>query len=316
MMCGEQFIIDTGGETPMTKIIVVLLALVVQAVLAAAPCGSATAEPGGEPVQFLFIHHSCGGQLLADAGPQDGGEAGSGERCIYVAHPNGGGLRADLAAAGFAVNEASYGSIIGEDTDICHWNAKFRDRMDRILRTKRQDELLPEGVANRIVAFKSCYPNNHFSGEGEEPGDPDERVLTVANARAAYRALLSSFARQPDVLFVAFTAPPLANAEPVGIKAKLKRFFEGEPKHPELARAFNNWLVDREHGWLAGYEGDNVAVFDHYDVLTKHGETDWSAYPTQDGRNSHPSTEGNRAAARAFVPFMVEVYESFAAARH
>ena len=37
----------------------------------------------------------------------------------------------------------------------------------------------------------------------------------------------------------------------------------------------------------AGYPGTNVAVFDYYDVLTDHGRTDWSAYPTQGGRDSH-----------------------------
>ncbi|MCP4570880.1 MAG: hypothetical protein GY838_00885 [bacterium] len=283
--------------------------------LVAAVAGPAAAETEGGPVQFLFIHHSCGGQLLADEGSQVGGDADGGERCIYVAHPNGGGLRTDLESSGFTVNEASYGSIVGQDTDICHWNAKFRDHMDRILRTGRQDDLLPDGLSNAVVAFKSCFPNNHFSGEGEEPGDPDDRVLTVANAKAAYRALLPSFEQQPDVLFVAFTAPPLADAEPVGLRYRIKRFFKGKPKHPQLARAFNTWLVDREHGWLAGYEGGNVVVFDHYDVLTKHGQTDWAAYPTQDGRNSHPSSEGNRAAAEAFVPFLRAAHEEFTASR-
>lgn len=298
-----------------TILLLTLLTLLLQMPQMALAAALTDAEPGGEPVQFLFIHHSCGGQLLADEGPQVGGETGSGERCIYVAHPNGGGLRVDLEAAGFAVNEASYGSIIGQDTDICHWNAKFRDQMDRILSTRQQDDLLPEGVTNAVVAFKSCYPNNHFSGEGTEPGDPDERVLTLANARAAYRAMLPSFAGQPAVLFVAFTAPPIANAEPVGLWNRIKRFFQGEPEHPRLARQFNDWLTDRQGGWLAGYDGGNVVVFDHYDVLTGHGETNWSAYPTQDGRNSHPSAEGNRAAAEAFVPFLVAAYGEFAAAR-
>jgi len=264
-----------------------------------------------DPVQLLFIHHSCGGQLMAEQGPQSGGERGSGSYCIYLSHPNGGGLRAKLEEAGFAVNEASYGSLIGEDTDICHWHAKFRDHMEDILRTKHQDEKLPEGVTNRIVAFKSCFPNNQFVGRGQEPGDPDSCELTVANAKAAYRALLPLFEQQPDVLFIAFTAPPLAERKPVGIKAKVKSWFQGKPKHPELAREFSNWLADSKNGWLAGYEGKNVAVFDHYDVLTNHGETNWSAYPTQNGQDSHPSRVGNKKAAEAFVPFIKQTFERF-----
>lgn len=260
---------------------------------------------GTQPVNFLFIHHSCGGQLLADPGPKEG------EHCIYTTHPNSGGMRSMLEAAGFTVNEASYQSIIGQDTDICHWNSKFRDHMDRILRTQYQDGLLPEGETNQIVAFKSCYPNNKFIGRGRQPGDPDSCELTIANAKAAYRALLPHFSNQPEVLFVAFTAPPLARPIPVGIKAKIKAFFVGTPKWADLAREFNTWLVDREHGWLSEYHVGNVVVFDYYDLLTDNGATNWAAYPTQNGHDSHPSSEGNRRAAEAFVPFVQEAWSQY-----
>ena len=58
--------------------------------------------------------------------------------------------------------------------------------MDEILRIEVQDELLPDGMRNDIVAFKSCYPNNAFVGLGEEPGNPDSADLTIANARAVH----------------------------------------------------------------------------------------------------------------------------------
>jgi hypothetical protein len=283
-------------------------AVLVLAAAFAAPAPAAddptTATPaGGEPVQLLFIHHSCGGQLMADQGPVVGGEPGSGERCIHVSHPNGGGLRTMLEARGYQVNEASYGSIVGEDTDIRHWHAKFKGGMDRILRTKRQDELLPEGVTNQVVAFKSCYPNNAFTGPGVEPGNPDGPELTVANAKAAYRSLLPMFKEHPEVTFIAVTAPPLADRKPVGMKAKVKGMFAGKPKHAALALEFNRWLADPVNGWLAGYDGGNVAVFDYYGVLAD-PQTGYAAYPTQDGQDSHPSSEGNGKAAEAFVKFI------------
>ena len=253
-------------------------------------------EQEDKPVQFLFIHHSCGGQLMANVGTDNG------SKCIYTSHPNGGGLRSLLEGNGYAVNEASYGSAVGDKTDICHWNKKFRDQMDVIIKTKNQDDLLPEGVTNEVVAFKSCFPNNHFIGEGNQPGDPDSCELTLANAKAAYNSLLPYFQKHPEVYFVAFTAPPLAKTP--GFKGFVKNIFKGSPKHPELARKFNNWLMDRENGWLAGYSTANVGVFDHYDVLTNQGETNWSAYPTGGGRDSHPSSEGNTKAAEAFVVFL------------
>ena len=55
----------------------------------------------GRPLDLVFIHHSCGGHLLASAGPDDG------TNCIYTTHPNGGGLRARLEGGSYRVHEAS-----------------------------------------------------------------------------------------------------------------------------------------------------------------------------------------------------------------
>lgn len=256
--------------------------------------------PAAGPLRLLFIHHSCGGQLLADRGEKVGGARGSGERCIYESHPNGGGLRAMLEADGFEVHEASYESIVGEDTDIRHWRAKFAGMMDRILVTDRQDRTYEDGRTNHIVVFKSCYPNNDFVGPGTGPGDPDAEELTIANAQAAYRSLLPIFRAHPHVLYVAFTAP--ARAEPrLGFLGTIKSWFSKEPTAADHAREFNTWLADEDAGWLADYDLPNVAVFDYYDVLTKHGESNWSRYATGDGTDSHPSAEGNREAAEGFA---------------
>ncbi len=255
---------------------------------------------------FLFIHHSCGGMLMADPGSQVGGEKGSGNWCNFEAHPNGGGLRSRLESQGYQVNELTYESRLGEDTDIQHWRAKFSDHMDDLLQTANQDDFLPVGQRNSIVAFKSCYPNNRFVGMGDEPGDPDSPVRTIANGKAAYNSLLPVFEQNPQVLFVAFTAPARAEPKPVGIKAKLKALFRGKPKDADLARGFNDWLADPAAGWLAGYSLKNVVVFDYYDVLTEGGKSNWSRFATRDGRDSHPSREGNALAAEVFVPFLAE----------
>jgi hypothetical protein len=256
-------------------------------------------------LDLLFIHHSTGGTLFADPGEQVGGEPGSGERCIYVSHPNGGGLRTRLEDAGYHVNEASYGSIVGEDTDICHWSQKFATQMDRILVTQRQDKTFDDdGRTNDIVCFKSCYPNNGFESRGTEPGDPDDCTRTVANAKGAYRAILPHFQEHPEVLFVAFTAPPLAEYKPVGLKATIKSWFQDNDRGGDLAQEFNAWLTNRENGWLAGYDLPNVQVFDYYGVLSEGNDKGYSAYATRGGHDSHPSSEGNQKAAEAFMPFI------------
>lgn len=264
-------------------------------------------------MDLLFIHHSCGGQLLAAPGPAVGAD------CIYQTHPEGGGLRSLLQASGYRVHEASYGSAVGGKTDIFDWPPKFRGQMDQVLTCDGQDTLFQDGRSNRVVMFKSCFPNNNFRAEGSPPGDPAGPVLTVWNAKAAYAALLPEFRKHPDVLFVCLTAPPLAfKTHPQPLWKLVAKTILGRPVNSRtitgpLARQFNNWLADR-NGWLKDYPLKNVAVFDLYGILTA-GKSDFLAFPTGAGYDSHPSREGNQRAAAAFVPFLNEAVGALAGAK-
>lgn len=256
-------------------------------------------------LRMLFIHHSCGGQLLAPVGGDEG------EYCLYRSHPNGGGLRPMLAEAGYELHEASYNSIVGDRTDLFDWLPKFRTQMDRVLTTARQDETLPAGQRNQIVAFKSCFPNSAFVAAGTAPGNPAGPELTVHNARATMKALRDVLAQHSEVLFVYVTAPPLSPVLPRQPAWKWlaktilgKQLDEaGLRRSGELARRFDDWLVDRD-GWLAGYPHQNIVVFDYHRVLTG-GHGNLLAYATgPDGSDSHPSREGNQRAAREFLPLL------------
>ena len=252
-------------------------------------------------LRLLFIHHSCGGQWLAPRG------ADLGSACIYESAVNGGGLRDRLKASGYEVHEASYGSRVGDRTDIFDWPVKFRERMDDVLRCDRQDALYADRQENHIVVFKSCFPNNLFVGPGAPPGDPEGPELTLANAMAAYRALLPEFRQHPATLFVAVTAPPLARTRR-SLRTWIRRRLLGgtDPRaSAEHARDFNNWLKDAEEGCLCGYPGSNVVVFDLFDVLTDYGKSNFSGSASGPGHDdNHPSAEGNALATDAFVPFL------------
>ncbi|HQG31363.1 MAG TPA: hypothetical protein PLA83_05490 [Deltaproteobacteria bacterium] len=268
------------------------------------------AYPSDKPdkqIHLLFIHHSCGGQLLADRGEVK--ERSAGTR-IFLTHPNGGGLRAALTRNNYAVHEASIGSRIGAATDVCHWNRKFADWMDDILRCSGQDRLFEDSTRNAVVVFKSCFSGSLIDSEGSEPGDPDSPEKTAANYRAAYRSLLASFRKQPGTLFVVFTSPPLAapvrGIVPTLVQAVRNLLGRSGPADEAglRIRAFNDWLKDEDDGWLSEYELNNVVVFDYYDILTGHGRSNWSVYPTARGKDSHPSSEGNSRAAQVFIPFL------------
>lgn len=125
---------------------------------------------------------------------------------------------------------------------------------------------------------------------------------------AAYNALLPYFASQPDTLFIAMTAPPLAITTTGKIKIFIKHLLgrsESLKSAGKRIRSFNTWLKDSEGGWLAAnHPHKNVAVFDYYNILTGHGRSDWSVYGSEEGRDSHPSSLGNTLAAEEFIPFL------------
>lgn len=254
-------------------------------------------------MKLLFIHHSCGGQWLADRGEV---REIVPDTTILASDPNGGGLRKLLQENNFEVHEAAYRSRIGDKTDVCDWNIKFRDKMDEIIRCDRQDTMYTDASAkNEIIMFKSCFPANGIEADGKEPGAPDSQEKTTANYKAAYASLLSYFKKHPETLFVCVTAPPLA--EPSKTKQFIKKLFGMKSSVQDVgvrARRFNNWLKDSENGWLAGFDGKNVVVFDYYNVLTGNGKSNYALFPTKSGADSHPSSEGNTIATQEFVPFL------------
>jgi len=246
-------------------------------------------SPPARPIKLIFIHHSCGENWLAD---------------------HHGGLGKALAKNRYFVSDTNYGwgpNGIGDRTDIPDWpewfvgpdsrrilKALFRESGKHSPYSRTQGD---PGGENRVVMFKSCFPNSNLEGR---PTDPprQEGGLTVGHAKAVYNRLLDFFATRPDKLFIAVTAPPVQ-----------------DPSLAANARAFNTWLT-RE--WLKGYKGSNVGVFDFYNVLTgpqnhhrvQGGRVEYSIrdrrntlhYPTNG--DDHPSPAGNRKATKEFVPLL------------
>ncbi len=253
---------------------------------------------GGD--SLLFIHHSCGENWLND------------------------GLLEALLAKDYLAdyNDVTYGTVISPDrdrpaslgevpgdlTDMEHWILWFNDYLGSLKVYSHTGHT----AVNRIIMFKSCYPNSHLVGRGEEPGDPFSSEKTLANYKAlyrhpdgpgktyerdgvSYRPLEDVFGTNPDVLFVPVTAPPLA-------------FSHTDPEAARLAREFNRWLTEE---WLPAYNAarpgvDNVAVFDWFDVLA-HEDTD-PKHPNQlraeyggATDNSHPKTNANRRSVELFA---------------
>ncbi len=289
---------------------VILGLMLMLAVLPAVQPAVAQADnpnPPTAPVRLIFIHHSTGGNWLADPSNDQ---------------PYG-GLGIALRDNNYYVSATNYGwgpDAIGDRTDIPNWpewftgpesntylNALYRENGQNIGDFGSWSRLPTNpGGENTIIMFKSCFPNSDLEGRPDDPpaAAPNDEY-TVSNAKAVYLNLLTYFQARQDRLFVVITAPPLRKSDTTTARAA-------------NARAFNNWLVNE---WLKGYPYKNVAVFDYYNVLTASGNHHWwrngqvehiqadksnfSAYPTDD---SHPSTAGHTKATAEFVPLLNVFY--------
>ncbi len=268
-----------------------------------------------EALRVVFIHHSTGEAWLAD---------------------DHGGLGEALRDNNYYVSDTNYGwgpDGIGDTTDIGHWWRWFRGPdSSRYLAAlfaesgqncnySRMDTVVPG--PNRVVLFKSCFPNSALQGKSSEAipaiaqnplrdQDAGSDFHTVANAKGIYLDLLNYFSSMPDKLFVAITAPPLSDGTWAG-----------------NARTFNRWLIEE---WLVGYPHNNVFVWDFYNVLTSNsgssqsndlgletgnhhrwwqgqvqykfdGGGNTSAYASAAG-DDHPNGVGDRKATAEFVPLL------------
>jgi len=271
---------------------------------------AATLDPSrpSSPVKLVFIHHSTGEAWLGTS------------------------LGAALRDANYFVSDTNYGwgpDLIGNRTDVGDWWTWFRGPSAGTYTAALYAEYgqncgyarlaTDPGGANRIVMFKSCFPNSDVGGSRADAIPPIDANplkgmgtsnLTVGNAKGIYLDFLEYAKLHPEKLFVLVVSPPLREQDTNATCAA-------------NARALADWLVDPQ-GWLAGYPRHNVTAFDYYTVLTgghhrvvegalvhTAGPTNYLAYPKQD--DSHPSDEGHALATADFVPLLNAAYHAWMA---
>ena len=279
-----------------------------------------TITPPASPVKLIFIHHSTGGNWLADSNTDQ---------------PYG-GLGSALMANNYFVSATNYGwgpDSIGDTTDIPDWpnwftgansanilNALYGESNQNVGDYGSWSRLTTDpGGENKIIMFKSCFPNSDLFGDPDDP--PASEISgqhTVSNAKAVYNNLLTYFRTRQDKLFIVIAAPP-----------QNRNGYSSDYQTPDHraanARAFNNWLIN---DWLKGYAYNNVAVFDYYNVLTGadnhhrwyngavqhviNTDFNFSAYPNGEW-DSHPNTTGHLKATTEFVPLLNYYYNRFIA---
>ncbi len=258
-------------------------------------CTLNTAPPSST-VRLIFLHHSCG--------------------CNWLATSNG-NLGAQLNANNYYVSDAYYGwadppsppaqyTVMGDHTDTGDWPYWFNGNVmpyvyaETAAACYSPNTVTNPGGENEVILFKSCYPNSDVGA-------------SIDDEKALYNSLLPYFQAHPEKMFILCVPPPMVNIPT-----------------PSLTRQLANWLEDPVAGWLSGYSGSNVFVFDMYNILTdpnnhhrvnggviEHVVTSSPADPSNPDElyypsgDDHPSTAGNQKVTAEFTPLLNAWYHQW-----
>jgi hypothetical protein len=196
--------------------------------------GLLASGPGGgypvqaqQPVRIIWLHHSCGQNLINQGGVRQGLTSLGYE--FYDHGYNEEGLRlADGSYAG-----TNY-DIPGDNTDPDGLAELFGQPLH-----DPPDNAFSHLMQYDVIAFKSCFPTSNIGSDEQ-----------LAEYQAYYRAIRDRIAQHPTKLFITVTQPPQVPGA-------------SDAQEASRARALANWLAS--DAYLAGLP--NLVTFDFFGYL-------------------------------------------------
>ncbi len=180
-----------------------------------------------QPVRIIFLHHSCGHNLIEQGGVREGLTALGYE--FYDHGYNDDGLR--LADGSYTGTNFD---VPGDNTDPDGFAEIFAQPLH-----DPPDNTFSHLMQYDVIAFKSCFPTSNVVDDYQ-----------LNEYKSHYLAIRDRVDQYPDKIFIAVTMPPeLPN--------------NADPEALARARAFTIWLQSDEY--LAGHP--NIFVFDFFDYL-------------------------------------------------
>ena len=236
---------------------------------------SASMENSGSFTNVIFVHHSTGGNLIAQ-----------------------GQVRERLTEAGYDFWDHDYnypgltlpdGTLVGysynipdDNTDPDGLAALFEQKVYRL-----PVNALSALLQHQVIIFKSCFPVSDIRSE--------EQLETY---QQYYLSIRDVIAQHPDRLFIAMTPPPLVPESTT-------------PENAARAREFADWLVSDEY--RAGVP--NLAVFDFFDALAEDDPASpevnmlRAEYRPEAVGDSHPNELANQEVGPQFADFIIAAVE-------
>ena len=185
-------------------------------------------RPGlAQTTRIIFLHHSCGENLINQGGVREGLTAEGYE--FYDHGYNGDGLR--LADGSYTGTNFD---VPGDNTDPDGFATIFAQLLH-----DPPDNTFSHLMQYDVIALKSCFPVSNI-GDDYQLDEYKSHYLSIRDRLDQY----------PDKIFVIVTQPPQVPAN-------------SDPAEGARARAFADWL--ESDGYLAGHP--NVFVFDFFGLL-------------------------------------------------
>jgi hypothetical protein len=251
---------------------ILLLVSCVLLLVALSPCPSVSAQS----TRIIFLHHSCGENLINEGGVREGLSAlGADAEHPYEFYDhgyNGDGLRdAD-------------GSYTGRDFDVPDDNTD-PDGIAAIFSQPLHDP--PDNTFSHlmqydVIAFKSCFPTSNI-GSDEQLEEYRGYYLTARDRMDQY----------PDKVFIVVTQPPQVPGSSDADEAR-------------RARALADWLASDD--FLGGHP--NAFTFDFFGLLAGPDSFLKPEY-RYDDYEGHPNERANREIGPLFVAFIDEAIRSY-----
>ncbi len=224
----------------------------------AIPTGQDPGKPSAQ-LSMMWMHHSTGKDILE------------------------GGLLSALKSNNikfydmyYEEGKAADGYVVGDHTDPQDFPKAFNTpKYFDIIRKWELDG----GKQHDIVMFKSCFPSSNIKDEA-----------MVKKYREYYESLLPTFKKNPDILFIGMSTPPL-------MKGKTT------PENAKRARAWAKWVTTEY-----AQELKNVQIFDLFAAMAiQDGKPNANTLAPQFGQDkydSHPTKEAAQAVTRLFIPWL------------
>jgi hypothetical protein len=180
-----------------------------------------------EPTRVVFLHHSCGKNLIEQGGVREGltqlgyefYDHGYNEEGLRL--PDGSYAGRNFGVPGDNTNPDGFADIFSQP---------LHDPPDNTFSYLMQYD---------VIAFKSCYPVSNITDNAQ-----------LEAYKQHYLVIRERMDQHPEKAFIIVTQPPLVPSA-------------SGPAAAERARAWTQWLQSDE--FLAGH--DNVFVFDFFDYL-------------------------------------------------